>query len=69
MSTKLLVVKRPGRFGTEHILPSTIESMRASDVQRTHEANTVVRMQSGREIAVVNEYEFLVKEWERLLGL
>jgi hypothetical protein len=65
---RLLTVTLPGNGGTEYIYPEAIESMReTSPVRHAPDSKTVVRTQSGREIAVADDYEELVKQWENLL--
>jgi hypothetical protein len=64
---KLLMVTRPGNH-SEYLYPLAIESMReTSPMRHASDSKTVVRTQSGREIAVSDNYEDLVKQWESLL--
>jgi hypothetical protein len=65
--TKLLTITRSGNDGEETIQALTIESIRPSTRHHTPEAKTVVRMCSGRELAVVDDYDDLVELWDRVL--
>jgi hypothetical protein len=69
MTIKLLTVTKPSDNQTEYILSTAIESMRKVDPrQHTPEASTIIRTQSGREIAVMEDYLELTEEWELLLN-
>jgi hypothetical protein len=67
--TKLLTITRPGNDGEETIQALTIESIRPSTTKHTPEANSIVRMCSGRELAVVDEFDDLVELWDRVLQM
>jgi len=66
MSPFFEVVHPGGRSETIH--PHHVESIRAPENKlHSPQANAVIRTASGREIAVVDDYEKLVIRWEMLM--
>jgi hypothetical protein len=65
-----LVVTMPHSGESETIYPLQIESMRPSSKRmHTPQANTIIRSVSGREIAVVEDYDELVEAWRVQLDM
>ena len=59
-----IVVTMPNSGETETINPQCIESVRPSSKRmHTPQANSIIRSTSGREIAVVEDYDDIVEAW------
>ena len=66
--TNLLVVTRAVSGDKEGVSPALIETMRPADDRLAPKARAVLRMQSGRELAVMEDYDELIKAWDDLLS-